>query len=65
MAKAHKENAPLDEGTILSSRPPSRPDGCNAAIVLASGEVFWGRGAGALGVAVGEVCFNTAMTGYQ
>ncbi|MCK5167450.1 MAG: glutamine-hydrolyzing carbamoyl-phosphate synthase small subunit [Rhodospirillaceae bacterium] len=61
MAKAHKENAPNDEGTILSSRP----DGCNAAIVLASGEVFWGRGAGALGVAVGEVCFNTAMTGYQ
>ena len=24
-----------------------------------------GKGAGAAGVAVGEVCFNTAMTGYQ
>ncbi len=69
MTPAHKENAPNDEGTILSSRQenemPSRPEGCNAAIVLASGEVFWGRGAEALGVAVGEVCFNTAMTGYQ
>lgn len=65
MARAHKENAPIDKGTILSSRPPARPEGCNAAIVLASGEVFWGRGAGAHGVAVGEVCFNTALTGYQ
>ena len=27
--------------------------------------MFWGRGAGAVGVAVGEVCFNTAVTGYQ
>ena len=37
----------------------------NAALVLASGEVFWGRGAGAQGKAVGEVCFNTSITGYQ
>jgi carbamoyl-phosphate synthase small subunit len=34
-------------------------------LVLASGEVIWGRGFGAEGVAVGEVCFHTAMTGYQ
>jgi carbamoyl-phosphate synthase small subunit len=34
-------------------------------LVLASGEVIWGRGFGAEGQAVGEVCFNTAMTGYQ
>ena len=27
--------------------------------------VFWGRGLGAVGTAVGEVCFNTAITGYQ
>jgi carbamoyl-phosphate synthase small subunit len=27
--------------------------------------VFWGRGFGITGTAVGEVCFNTAMTGYQ
>jgi carbamoyl-phosphate synthase small subunit len=30
-----------------------------------SGDVLWGRGFGAEGAAVGEVCFNTAMTGYQ
>ena len=27
--------------------------------------MIWGRGFGAEGEAVGEVCFNTAMTGYQ
>jgi carbamoyl-phosphate synthase small subunit len=37
----------------------------NAALVLADGAVFWGRGLGALGVAEGEICFNTAITGYQ
>jgi len=37
----------------------------DAALVLDSGEVFWGYGAGASGEAVGEVCFNTSMTGYQ
>ncbi len=37
----------------------------DAALVLASGEILWGRGAGASGLAVGEVCFNTSMTGYQ
>ena len=34
-------------------------------LVLADGHVAWGRGFGATGSAVGEVCFNTAMTGYQ
>jgi hypothetical protein len=33
--------------------------------VLADGTVIEGQGAGAEGVAAGEVCFNTAMTGYQ
>ncbi len=45
--------------------PPPRPPDCNAALVLADGAVFWGQGIGAAGRAVGEVCFNTAMTGYQ
>jgi carbamoyl-phosphate synthase small subunit len=45
-----------------SSRAPS---GATGVLVLASGEVIWGRGFGAEGQAVGEVCFNTAMTGYQ
>ncbi len=29
------------------------------------GDIAWGRGFGAEGEAVGEVCFHTAMTGYQ
>jgi carbamoyl-phosphate synthase small subunit len=36
-----------------------------ALLVLADGTVIEGKGAGAVGTAVGEVCFNTAMTGYQ
>jgi carbamoyl-phosphate synthase small subunit len=36
-----------------------------AALVLADGTVFEGHGFGARAQAVGEVCFNTAMTGYQ
>ncbi len=36
-----------------------------ASLVLADGSVFWGYGLGATGRAIGEICFNTAMTGYQ
>ena len=36
-----------------------------ALLVLADGTVIEGFGVGAEGEAVGEVCFNTAMTGYQ
>ncbi len=36
-----------------------------AVLVLADGTVFSGTGFGAFGEAVGEVCFNTAMTGYE
>jgi carbamoyl-phosphate synthase small subunit len=36
-----------------------------ARVVLADGTVIAGAGLGATGSAVGEVCFNTAMTGYQ
>src|SRR6516162_787509 len=45
--------------------PTPRPSDCNAALVLADGTLFWGHGLGAIGTAVGEVCFNTAVTGYQ
>jgi carbamoyl-phosphate synthase small subunit len=34
-------------------------------IVFADGRTVWGKGFGAEGSAVGELCFNTAMTGYQ
>jgi len=47
-------------------QPPSpRPPGATAALALADGTLFWGRGVGAVGTAVGEVCFNTSITGYQ
>src|ERR1700750_1215976 len=36
-----------------------------AVLVLADGTVLEGVGLGATGHAVGEVCFNTAMTGYE
>ena len=42
------------------------PPGATAVLVLADGSVFWGRGFGAHSAGrVGEVCFNTGMTGYQ
>ncbi len=42
------------------------PEGATAALVLADGSVVWGEGFGAYSAgAVGEVCFNTGMTGYQ
>ena len=41
------------------------PEGATGVLVLGDGSVIWGRGFGATGDAVGEVCFNTAMTGYQ
>lgn len=39
--------------------------GVTGVLVLANGTVLQGVGVGATGDAVGEVCFNTAMTGYQ
>jgi carbamoyl-phosphate synthase small subunit len=44
------------------------PAGATAALVVGGGSVFWGRGFGAhtaTPAPVGEVCFNTGMTGYQ
>ncbi len=42
-----------------SATPPT------AALILADGTVIEGFGLGAVGTAQGEVCFNTAITGYQ
>jgi carbamoyl-phosphate synthase small subunit len=53
----------LTEGSSLQmTLMPSRP---TAALVLDDGRVFWGHGIGVEGVRIGEVCFNTSMTGYQ
>ncbi len=54
------EHAPPDGSEV--------PPGATAALVLADGAVFWGRGFGAHTdepAPLGEVCFNTGMTGYQ
>jgi len=50
---------------MADATPFTVPEGATGVLVLASGEVIWGRGFGAEGHAAGEVCFHTAMTGYQ
>lgn len=52
-------------GSIEQSRFHKQPFWANAALVLETGIVFWGRGTGAQQHAIGELCFNTAQTGYQ
>ena len=36
-----------------------------AVLLLQDGTVFYGKSAGKIGTATGEICFNTGMTGYQ
>ena len=52
MADAHPTRAP-------------HPPGATGVVVFADGRTVWGKGFGAEGEAVGELCFHTAMTGYQ
>jgi len=59
MTDAPKAHAATAADTF--SRAPFRKGG----LMLADGTFFEGVGFGAEGAAVGEVCFNTAMTGYQ
>ena len=42
-----------------------RPPNATGLILLSNGTVIWGRGFGAQTRSVGEICFNTSMTGYQ
>ncbi|MGE0855791.1 MAG: glutamine-hydrolyzing carbamoyl-phosphate synthase small subunit, partial [Hyphomicrobiaceae bacterium] len=51
--------------SATTSPPPWTEVATTARLVLADGTVIAGQGLGAVGRAVGEVCFNTAMTGYQ
>ncbi len=46
----------------MASSPQSRPTAC---LALADGSLFYGYGFGAEGETTAELCFNTAMTGYQ
>ncbi len=52
----------LQDNTAASGWDEPR---ATAVLVLQDGTVLEGFGIGALGEASGEVCFNTAMTGYQ
>ncbi len=45
-----------------TSKPPKN---ASAIIVFADGTVLYGKGLGAETTAVGEICFNTSLTGYQ
>jgi len=46
----------------MAQATPDRPTAC---LALADGTLFFGRGFGATGETTAELCFNTAMTGYQ
>jgi carbamoyl-phosphate synthase small subunit len=66
-----------DQSSMIDSKKmtnPIAPDGktpsgitkaVTGALILSDGTVFWGQGVGKIGSAVGEVCFNTSLTGYQ
>ena len=60
MSEHTNQTRPSEGGA--DSRERGKPTGL---IVLADGSVIEGVGFGAAGAAVGEICFNTAMTGYQ
>ena len=53
------------DAPLVASRPSLFPPVIPALLALADGTVFRGRSIGAIGRTVGEVVFNTAMTGYQ
>jgi carbamoyl-phosphate synthase small subunit len=59
MTDAPKPNA-APAADVFSRAPFSK-----GGLMLADGTFFEGTGFGAVGSAIGEVCFNTAMTGYQ
>src|SRR5258705_3121346 len=69
MVPAHPKNSRL---MTDGPRPPASPQEAaslaarkTAVLVLADGTFFEGTAFGAAATAVGEVCFNTAMTGYE
>lgn len=61
------KSSPTGGSTTGSSMPDARPAGATAALVLADGTILWGKGFGAFTQqpSIGEICFSTAMTGYQ
>src|ERR1700751_1751004 len=66
-----RPNGPNERANIImtshktAGADNAAPPWATAALVLPDGTVFWGKGIGASRAAVGEVCFNPSMTGYQ
>ncbi len=50
---------------MTKTSTPKRPENATGVIVFADGTIIWGTGFGAPAKAVGEICFNTGITGYQ
>ena len=50
---------------MTSKSYPKQPENATGVIVFDDGTVIWGRGFGAEIQSVGEICFNTGLTGYQ
>ncbi len=56
------QSSPSNLKNQSTSKPPKD---ASAVIVFADGTVLYGKGLGAETTAVGEICFNTSLTGYQ
>lgn len=50
---------------MTETHTPKQPSDATAVIVFASGKIIWGKGFGKETTKVGELCFNTGLTGYQ
>ena len=50
---------------VKTLSPFSPPSAATAVLILEDGSIFYGSGFGAEATNVGEICFNTSMTGYQ
>jgi carbamoyl-phosphate synthase small subunit len=60
-----KVSATMPDTPLSEVLPSGGAGSATGLLVLGDGTVFRGRGIGAAGDCVGEVCFNTSMTGYQ
>ncbi len=67
-SRAEPGVTPAGKAGAMADSPATPPDGATAVLVLADGTTLWGRGFGAHASdasRIGEICFNTGMTGYQ
>ncbi|UTW54948.1 glutamine-hydrolyzing carbamoyl-phosphate synthase small subunit [Kordiimonas sp. SCSIO 12610] len=56
----------MTDSKLSADALKGRPyDDITGVLVLSDGSVFWGYGFGASGDTIGEICFNTSITGYQ